>query len=441
MNDSLPSVPVTRRVFVRSGALALVSLGLDPLFLDRAAYAWHGRTASAGSGKTLVLLFMRGAVDGLSMVVPHGDPFYYRERPRIAIPRQALLDLDGTFGLHPRLAPLLPLWRAGMLAAVPAAGSPEPTRSHFDAQDDMESGTPGRKSTRDGWANRYRQHAIDHAETPFRAVAFGPQLPRILAGSAPALALDDLRTFGIAGGGGAGRRQQAETPIQARLTRAFEALYQGPSTGLLASSAEEGFEAMRMLREANPGAIPVASGAEYPPGRLGRNLQQIAQLIKAGLGLEIAFTDAGGWDTHVAQGNEQGQLAARLDDLGRALAAFHADLGERMRDVVVVTMSEFGRTVRENGTSGTDHGHGTTMLVLGGGVRGGRIAGRWPGLAPDVRFEGRDVPVTTDFRDLFGEVLTHHLGAHDLGAVFPGYPFDPAGAPGVIPADRPGAGG
>jgi uncharacterized protein (DUF1501 family) len=410
---------IPRRVFVRAGALGLVSFGLDPLFLSRAAYASRP-AVQPSSRRTLVCLFQRGAVDGLSMLVPYGEEQYYRERPRIAIPRSAVVDLDGHFGLHPRLAPLKPFWDAGSLAVVPAVGSPDGTRSHFDAQDYMESGTPGVKSTTDGWANRYCQNAREHTDTPFRAVAFGPQLPRIMAGTAPALAIDDLRTFGVGGRAAAGDR----------LTRAFEALYEGSATGLLASSAEESFEAIRMLKTANPQARSTENGAEYPRGRLGDSLRQIAQLIKAGLGMEIAFADMGGWDTHVNQGNDQGQLALRLTELGQALAAFATDLGERMRDVCVLTMSEFGRTVRENGTGGTDHGHGTAMLVLGGTVAGKQVAGTWPGLAQEARHEGRDVAVTTDFRDLFGEILTRHLGARDLSAVFPGH--GPGKALGVI---------
>ncbi|HEV8613352.1 MAG TPA: DUF1501 domain-containing protein [Gemmatimonadales bacterium] len=404
--------------------LGLVSYGLDPLFLDRAVYALRsGRpTGRPSDQRTLVCLFQRGAVDGLSMIVPHGEEQYYRERPRIAIPKRAVIDLDGHFGLHPGLAPLKPFWDAGSLAAIHAVGSPEATRSHFDAQDYMESGTPGLKSTVDGWANRYCQHAHEHAETPFRAVAFGPQLPRLLAGSAPSLAIDDLRTFGM----------RAQPEARDKLTRAFESLYQGSATGLLASSAQESFEAIRMLKTANPSSQAPNHGAQYPRGRLGDSLQQIAQLIKAELGVEIAFADLSGWDTHVNQGNEQGQLAARLNELGQSLAAFATDLGERMRDVCVLTMSEFGRTIRENGTNGTDHGHATAMLVLGGTVDGRRVAGKWPGLAPEARYEGRDVAVTTDFRDLFGEVLTRHLGAKDLSAVFPGYPIAPQRFPGVI---------
>lgn len=417
-------MPISRRAFMRGGALALVSFGLDPLFLDRAAYAVPPLRHGLARGKTLVCLFQRGAVDGLSMVVPHGDPAYYRDRPRIAIPRAAVHDLDGHFGLHPRLAGLLPWWSAGSLAIVHAVGSPDPTRSHFDAQDYMESGTPGRKSTADGWGNRYCRHHAEHTDTPFRAVAFGPQLPRTLAGSAPALAIDDLRTFGV----------QARPGGQDRLSRAFEALYEGSATGLLATSSHEGFEAIRMLREADPARSAPANGVQYPPGRLGQSLRQVAQLIRGDLGLELAFADVGGWDTHVNQGADQGQLGQRLDELGSALTAFATDLGEKLADVVVLTMSEFGRTVRENGTAGTDHGRGTAMMVLGGGVRGGRVLGRWPGLAPEQLEDGRDLAVTTDFRDLFAEILTSHLGARDLAAVFPGHQVSPDRFPGVMPA-------
>ena len=405
---------VDRRVFVKTGGLALVSLGLDPIFLTRAAYAVH-RPGSAGR-KVLVCVFQRGAVDGLNMVVPHSDLFYYRERPRIAIPRPGTtggaLDLDGQFGLHPALAPLLPLYQDGSLAVVHAVGSPDTTRSHFDAQDYMETGTPGVKSTTDGWLNRHLLHARDHADTPFRGVGLGQQLPRALRGAAPALAIDNLRTFGIGGD-----RPQ----VRDRLTAAFEELYQGAATGIVASSSQEGFEAARMLKTANPAQYEAANGADYPRGPFGGALRQIAQLIKADLGLEIAFADVGGWDTHVNQGASEGQLALRLRELGGALAAFARDLGPRMADVVVLTMSEFGRTVAENGNVGTDHGHATAMTVLGGGVRGGKVYGRWPTLDPASRFQGRDLAVTTDFRELFGEVLSTHLGSADLSAVFPGF--------------------
>jgi uncharacterized protein (DUF1501 family) len=415
---------ISRRIFVRAGGLAVASFGLEPLFLARAAYALNRTARSGPSGRrVLVCLFQRGAVDGLSMIVPHGEASYYQERPRIAIPRDRVLDLDGHFGLHPALAPLKPWWDNHSLAAVHAVGSPENTRSHFDAQDYMETGTPGVKATPDGWLNRYCQHQQEHEATPFRAVAFGPDLPRILAGSAPALAIADLQHFGVRAG---------RPAVTDRITRAFEAMYAGTETGLLATSASEGFEAARVLERLNPGAYRPEYNAGYPRSPLGRSLSQIAQLIKAEVGVEIAFADLGGWDTHVNQGSADGQLSNRLADLAAALAAFATDLGDRMQDVVVLTMSEFGRTIRENGSGGTDHGHGTAMFLLGGPVRGGRVLGRWPGLGEADRFEGRDLAVTTDFRVLFGEVLLRHLRGTDITPVFPGFSPQPTDFPGTL---------
>ncbi len=416
-------MPITRRVFVKSGGLALFSLGLDPLFLARAAFALTSQAARASARPVLICLFQRGAVDGLNMVVPHGDATYYRERPRIAVPAQDVVDLDGYFGLHPRLAALKPLWDNKSLAAIHAIGSPDATRSHFDAQDYMESGTPGVKATADGWLNRYCQHDREHVDTPFRAVAFGPQLPRILAGTAPALAIDDLQAFGL---------RVPQAAARDGLTRAFEELYAGAATGLLSASSQEAFQAVRVLQRVDPGQYQPANGATYPRGRFGKAMLQIAQLIKADVGLQLAFADVTGWDTHVNQGATEGQLAARLGEFGDSLAAFARDLGERLRDVVVLTMSEFGRTIHENGNAGTDHGHATAMLVLGGPVNGGRMVGRWPGLDVARRFEGRDVAVTTDFRDLFAEILTRHLGATNLSAVFPGFTADPGRFPGAM---------
>jgi uncharacterized protein (DUF1501 family) len=413
---------ISRRVFVKSGGLALVSFGLDPLFLARAAFASTRPTAYPADRPILVCLFQRGAVDGLNMIVPHGDRLYYEERPRIAVAERDVVDLDGYFGLHPRLAALKTLWDNKSLAVIPAAGSPDSTRSHFDAQDYMESGTPGRKATADGWLNRYCEHDREHLTTPFRTVAFGPRLPRILAGSAPSLAIQDLQAFGL----------RAPGPARDRLTAAFEQLYAGAATGLLATSSQQAFEAVQLLHRANPTQYQPAGGAVYPRGRLGAAMLQIAQLIKANVGLQVAFADVTGWDTHVNQGASEGQLAARLADLGLALAAFATDVGEGMRDVVVLTMSEFGRTIRENGSLGTDHGHATAMLALGGPVNGGKVLGRWPGLDPADRFEGRDVAVTTDFRDLFGEILTRHMRATELSTIFPGFTPDPARFPGTI---------
>jgi uncharacterized protein (DUF1501 family) len=401
---------LTRRAVLTSGACALAAMAGPPRFLARAAGAAEAR------GKVLVALFQRGAVDGLSMVVPHGEAAYYAARASIALahPRRgdpaAALDLDGFFGLHPALAPLLPLWQAGTLAVVPACGSPDATRSHFDAQDYMESGTPGVKSTPDGWLGRAAVALPRVGATPFRAVALGPRLPRVLRGDAGALALSSLERFDV---------RAATRPAASR--QGFESLYRDGVHDLLHGTGRETFEAVKMLERAGAARLPPANGAVYPRGRFGESLRQIAQLIRADVGLRIAFADIEGWDTHVAQGADQGQLANRLRELGTGLAAFTRDLGSRLADVVVLTMSEFGRTVAENGNRGSDHGHATAMLALGGGVRGGRVYGDWPGLAPEQRFEGRDVAVTTDFRRLFHDLATHHLAIPPTTPLFPGW--------------------
>ncbi len=397
---------MNRRTFLRCGACSLVALAGPPRFLIRTA------AAAAARGKVLVAVFQRGAVDGLSMIVPYGDAAYAAARQTIALrppmrgESDRALDLDGFFALHPGLAPLVPLWENRSLAIVHACGSPDTTRSHFDAQDYMESGTPGVKSTPDGWLAR-AVTALPERPAPFRAVALCPVLPRALQGDAGALAMASIDRFDV-----------RATDTGAR--GGFEALYARTVGDLLSGTGRETFEAVRMLRSADAARIPPANGAEYPRGRFGEAMRQIAQLIKANIGLEVAFADMQGWDTHVGQGAEQGQLAARLREFGGALAAFAQDLGDRMADVVVLTMSEFGRTVGENGNRGTDHGHATAMLVLGGGVRGGRVHGRWPGLARERLFEARDLAVTTDFRTLFSEVASRHLGV-SVASLFPGW--------------------
>jgi uncharacterized protein (DUF1501 family) len=401
---------MTRRIFLKNGSLALVSLGFAPAFIARTARAAEARQ------KVLVAIFQRGAVDGLSMVVPFGEKAYYKARTSIAIPEptdpQGAVDLDGFFGLHPRLGPLAPFFKRGELAIVDACGSPDETRSHFDAQDYMESGTPGVKSTRDGWLNRYLHEREHRDASPFRAVALSPQLPRTLQGPAPALAISQIGQFGIR----AGRNTDSMESI-------FESEYAQAADSLLGSTGREAFDAVKMLKDANPTAYTPAPGVEYPRSAFGEALKQVAQLIKANLGLEVAFAELGGWDTHVQQGNAVGQLANRLDDFSRSIAAFATDMGDRMADVVLVTMSEFGRAVRENGNRGTDHGHGNVMFVLGGPVKGGKVYGRWPGLEPGQLWQNRDLAITTDFRDVFGEIVTGHLGARDIAPIFPGYAY------------------
>jgi uncharacterized protein (DUF1501 family) len=415
---------VSRRVFLKDGAFAFVSLGYAPSFLARTAFA-----AGSGRPKQLIAIFQRGAVDGLNVVVPFGETEYYRARPSIAIGRpgaaeNSAIDLDGFFGLHPRLLPLKPLWDARQLAIVHACGSPDSTRSHFDAQDYMESATPGVKSTSDGWLNRYlqtRRAPAGDPATPFRAVALTTQLPRMLQGTAPALAMSQVERFGIHGG-----------PASATAGESFEAAYAAAADQVLNGTGREAFSAIRMLKTADPSKYQPANRADYPRSPFGQALRQIAQLTKANVGLEVAFADVGGWDTHANQGAAQGQLATRLDDFARAIAALVADLGDRMEDTVVLTMSEFGRAVNQNGSGGTDHGHGNAMMVIGGGVRGGHVYGKWPGLAIDRRYDRRDLAVTTDFRDVFGEIVTRHMGVADARPVFPGYAVSPSRFPGLF---------
>src|SRR4051794_35507433 len=400
---------ISRRIFLKNGGLALVSLGFAPTFLARTVAAADARR------RVLITIFQRGAVDGLNMIVPFGERAYYAARPSLAIAapgrsEDAAVDLDGFFGLHPRLAPLAPYFAARQLAVVHACGSPDETRSHFDAQDYMETATPGVKSTPDGWLNRYL-HAREHrTATPFRAVAIAQQLPRALQGLEPALAIGQIGRFGIRAGDEAASTQAS-----------FEDQYGAAANSVLQSTGREAFEAVRMLKTANPQQYAPANGAVYPRSAFGEALRQIAQLTKSDVGLEIAFAESGNWDHHANQGGATGQLAARLDDLASGIAALARDLGDRMQDVVIMTMSEFGRAVVENGSRGTDHGHGNAMMILGGGVHGGRVYGGWPGLSPDRRHDGRDLAVTTDFRSVFSEVVQRHLGLQEAAGIFPGF--------------------
>jgi uncharacterized protein (DUF1501 family) len=393
---------VSRRDFLKSAGLALSSLAM-PSFLVRTALAQK----SAGRGKdhpVIIAIFQRGAADGISMVVPFGDKSYYSLRPQIAIAEplrngdERVLDLDGFFGLHPALSSLKPIYDENSLAVVHAVGSPDNTRSHFDAQDYMESGTPGLRGTTDGWLNRYLQGNPEGGDTSFRAVAISANLPRALMGAAPATAMQRIANFGIHGG--------SATPE-------IEELF--------ADTYKETFNAVKMLRSATSGEYVPAPGAQYPNSPFGKALQQIAQLVKSEVGMEVAFTDVGGWDTHANQGNARGQLANRLRDFGDSLAALYRDLGDRMQNVVILTMTEFGRAIRQNGSGGTDHGHASCLFIAGGTVKGGKVYGRWPGLAPEQLYEGRDLALTTDFRNVFAEILVKHMGAKDVVKVFPGF--------------------
>ena len=398
----------TRRLFLKSSGLAMFGVGAAPLWLARAADGPSARK------KVLVAVFQRGAVDGLNVVVPFGEKNYYALRPSIAIPppqagTEAVVDLDGFFGLHPSLAALKPLFDASQLAIVHAVGSPDPTRSHFDAQDYMESGTPGRKATPDGWLNRALPNVSDDRKSPVRAVSLGPSLSRALRGRNDAVAINNLNDFKVREADGAAT---------------FESMYASTLDQMLKGTGRETFDAVKLMQSIQARPYTPANGAKYPGGRLGQSLMQIARLIKADVGLEVAFTDVGGWDTHVNEVGQTpgaGQLANLLGNFGQALAAFHQDLGDRIEDVTVVTMSEFGRTAKENGNRGTDHGHANVMFAFGGAIRGGKVYGEWPGMGPEQLYENRDLALTTDFRDVLGELVAKHLGNRQLAGVFPDY--------------------
>ncbi len=407
----------SRRGFMKGGALALVGTSVIPSFLMRSVMA--ETTTAQANNKKLVVLFQRGAADGLNIVVPYQEKNYYAMRPSIAIQQKDVLDLDGQFGLHPAMSALKPLFAAGHLAIVHAAGSTDTTRSHFDAQDYMESGTPGVKSTQDGWLNR----ALLNGPAPngpggkpsaFRAVALGTQVPRTLQGKQPAIAVANLADFSVGGKG----------PQTSAISNAFQAMYDESSDAVLHGTGQETFEAVKMLKSADPAKYAPQNGATYPNTPFGNSLKQIAQLLKANLGVEAAFSDIGGWDTHQNQGAATGQLANRLTEFANGIAAFWKDMGADSENITLVTMSEFGRTARQNGTGGTDHGHANAMFILGGSVKGGKVYGKWPGLDNGQLNEGRDLAVTTDFRRVLGEAAYKTLGARNMDVVFPGAQVD-----------------
>jgi uncharacterized protein (DUF1501 family) len=408
---------LTRRFFLRDSAIAMAGMGAVPSWLARAA-AVEGKKR-----KVLVAIFMRGAADGLNIVVPFAEKRYAELRPTLAIAAPTLqsraggngpftgnaIDLDGRFALNGSMTPLKALWDKKQLAIVEATGSPDSSRSHFDAQDYMESGTSG-KVTGDGWLNRALPPAGPDT-SPLRAVALGNQIARTLRGEREAIAIGDSQQFNI------GNQDAASI---------LETMYSTSSDAKWGRTGRDAFDVMKLMQNLNRNPSNPENGAQYfQGGELGRNLQQLARLIKADVGVEAAFAEVGGWDHH---GNENQQLFNMLRQFSSALAAFSQDLGDRMEDVVVVTMSEFGRTVEENGNAGTDHGHGSMMMVMGGPVQGGKVYGKWPGLEKEQLFEGRDLAVTTDFRAVLSEVIGGHLGQKDVASVFPGFkPGDPLG--------------
>ena len=408
---------LTRRVFLKAGGMALVTIGAGPAFLNRAALA----AAAPGPHlrrKVLVTIFQRGAMDGMMAVTPLDDATLRQLRPRLAMSAaraagdDALADLGVGFGLHPGFSPLLPFWQERRLAIVHAVGSPDPTRSHFDAQDYMETGTPGRKGTPSGWLNR-AVGLLGHDRTPFRAVAMTPSLPRSLYGEEPAVAVTNLADFRV--------RLPGADQVAAAAGQGFETLYERTSQSLLRTTGTETFEAIDVLSATDVAHYQPANGASYPRSPLGDALRQIALLIKSDVGLEVAFAESVGWDTHVQQGTVNGTFFRRAQDLAQSINAFWTDLGARQDDVLLTTMTEFGRTARENGSGGTDHGHGSCLFVLGNRVAGGQVHGRLPGIHPDALYEGRDLPVTTDFRAVFCELAGKHLGIRNDASLFPGW--------------------
>ncbi|XOV89843.1 MAG: DUF1501 domain-containing protein [Pseudomonadota bacterium] len=401
---------ITRRNFIKSAALFPGAFYLPSL------------AATELPPANLVVVFMRGAVDGLSMVPPVADRHYYDSRRDIAIPapgsagKDSALELDGRFGLHPALRPFHTLFQQGRLAALPGCGSPVNSRSHFDAQDFMESGMAGDRQVQDGWMNRVMAQL--KRESMIDAVAMTTTLPRSLQGKARVLNIPDLDQFeiGYASARGSIRRDETAEWL-------LERLYTGSP---LADTTQVSLAAVRELRARKYQSTSVA----YPDGEFSHQLKQLAQLIKSNLGLRLGFVEIGGWDTHANQGGSVGQLAGNLYRLSYGLEAFFKDLGELGNNTVVITLSEFGRTVKQNGNRGTDHGHGTSFFVMGKPVRGGRVLGTMPELHPDALYQGRDLPVTTDYRDVIADLVREHLGVQDLGQVFPGY--RPSGVGGLL---------
>ena len=407
-----------RRDFLKFSA-GTTGLTLLPL----GAQGWAASNP-AGGRRRLVVVFLRGAVDGLNVVVPYGDSAYYDARPTIAIqpPGSAggALELDGRFGLHPALAPLLPFWRERSLAFIHASGSPDPTRSHFTAQDYMESGTPGRSATRDGWMNRLLS-ALPGAHQSTSAVSFGPTLPRILSGR--------MSVANVPLGRGADHPLPIDRPV---INASFDRLYAGNDP--MSRAYKEGM-AMRakLMADLETDMVAADNGAPSPVG-FSSDTEHLARLVARDPAVELAFFALGGWDTHVNEGAAEGQLAGHLRPLAEGLSALAKGIGPAYRDTVILVVSEFGRTVRENGNRGTDHGHGNVMWVMGGPVAGGRVYGAWPSLAEDALYQNRDLAITTDYRSAIAVVLERHLrlGGTALRAVFPGAPPPPATVGGLI---------
>ncbi len=415
----------SRRVFLKDGALALFAVGIGgvPTFISRAAESSKFRSPYKRN-KILICIFQRGAMDGLMAVTPFEDKYLQKARPSLFISaakavNKPLIDLDGRFGLHPSMSSFENLFKEKRLAIVHGVGSSNTTRSHFDAQDYMESGTPFNKGTGSGWLNRAIGLLGHEVPTPFQAVSLTTSLPRSFNGDNAALAISNLADFAV---------QMRGNPMGANTAaKSFEELYDKTSSDLLNKTGKESFEAMKILKAADVKNYKPSDGAVYPVSTLGRSLKQVAQLIKMNVGLEIAFTECGGWDTHYNQGAETGTFSRNVADLSNAITAFWTDLGQYQDDVEVMTMTEFGRTVHQNGSNGTDHGRGSCMFIVGNDINGGKVYGKVPELTMENLEDKRDLPVTTDFRAVFNEVATSHLKIKDSGKLFPGWKGDPVG--------------
>ena len=398
---------LTRRGFL--GALGAATL---PTWFPRLAFAAPGRAAA--QRETLVCIFLRGGADGVNVVVPFGDSHYYANRPTIGIQEPGAgagraLDLDGYFGFHPSLAPLKEVWDDGGLAVVQAAGMPVNNHSHFDSMDWMERGTPGERVLLSGWLGRHLA-AVDPANSsPFRAIGFGDLVQASLRGTVPATSLASIADFHLQG---------FEDQIS-RFQGTLASLYSG--TTFLDIQALQTFGAVDRLAAVDPGQYQPAHGATYPDSDFGNAMKQIGQLIKADLGLEVACLDLGGWDMH---DTENDQMPDRLADLGAGLQAFYADLHDRIGNVTVVTMTEFGRRIEENASGGTDHGTASFMFLMGGGINGKKVYGSWPTLAPEALADPGDLAVSTDYRTVLSEVLERRLGNPQVSQVFPGFTAD-----------------
>lgn len=404
----------TRRAFLKGAGLALFGIGVGgvPTFVARAAESFK-KTAAYKKNKILVCVFQRGAMDGLMAVTPFTDQFLKAARPTIFMEAgngKPLIDLDGRFGLHPGMKNFEPLFREKRLAIVHGIGSPNSTRSHFDAQDYMESGTPFNKGTASGWLNR-AVGLLGHDATPFRAVSVTSSLPRSLYGDNPALAINNLQEFTI--------QMRGNPKAASMVSKSFEDLYDQASSTLLKETGKESFDAIKMLQKTDVKNYKPSNGAEYPLTALGNSLKQIAQLIKMDVGLEVAFAEHGGWDTHFNQGTDQGTFARNAMDLSNSIAAFWKDLGQQQDDVTIMSMTEFGRTVKQNGTNGTDHGRGSCNFIIGNDVNGGLVHGIVKPLSIDNLEDGRDLAVTTDFRTVFNEVASKHLNIANSVSLFP----------------------